>query len=203
MTEYVLSQIADLQSRLSSQEATIATLKSQLESQLGSHVGRGYSVAPMRMSVPLHDGRPPRGPRRDPRDPRDPRNRDPRDRDPRDPRDRRQSTPHPTLSLSDVLQKNENVTIEIKTGLNDGVQTYAVALTSFDGTNLNVTQCDLANSLVGMKSSKPGEVLYRFMEELKEAGHIKNTFGIAPWKLCFVERNGVRVSLEELRSTVG
>lgn len=188
MTEYVLSQIADLQSRLSSQEATIATLKSQL----GSQLGRGYSVAPMRMSVPLNDGRPPRGPRRDPRDPRN-----------RDPRDRRQSTPHPTLSLSDVLQKNENVTIEIKTGLNDGVQTYAVALTSFDGTNLNVTQCDLANSLVGMKSSKPGEVLYRFMEELKEAGHIKNTFGIAPWKLCFVERNGVRVSLEELRSTVG
>ena len=185
MTEYnnVLSQIADLQSRLSSQEATIASLKSQLD--------RGYSVAPMRMSVPLNDGRPPRGPRRDPRDPR------------RDPRDRRKTTPHPTLSLSDVLQKKENVTIEIKTGLNDGVQTYAVALTSFDGTNLNVTQCDLANSLVGMKSSKPGEVLYRFMEELKEAGHIKNTFGIAPWKLCFVERNGVRVSLEELRSTVG
>lgn len=184
MTEYnVLSQIADLQSRLSSQEATIASLTSQLN--------RGYSVAPMRMSVPLNDGRPPRGPRRDPRDPR------------RDPRDRRQTTPHPTLSLSDVLQKNENVTIEIKTGLNDGVQTYAVALTSFDGTNLNVTQCDLANSLVGMKSSKPGEVLYRFMEELKEAGHIKSTFGIAPWKLCFVERNGVRMSLEELRSTVG
>ena len=181
MTEYnnVLSQIAELQSRLSNQEATIASLKSQLD--------RGYSVAPMRISVPLHDGRPPRGPRRDTRDP----------------RDRRQTTPHPTLSLSDVLQRNEEVTIEIKTGLNDGVQTYAVALTVFDGTNLNVTQCDLATSLVGMKSSKPGEILYRFMEELKEGGQIKNTFGIAPWKLCFVERNGVRVSLEELRSTVG
>jgi len=178
MTEYnnVLSQIAELQSRLSNQEATIASLKSQLD--------RGYSVAPMRISVPLHDGRPPRGPRRDLRDP-------------------RRQTPHPTLSLSDVLQRNEEVTIEIKTGLNDGVQTYAVALTVFDGVNLNVTQCDLATSLVGMKSSKPGEILYRFMEELKEGGQIKNTFGIAPWKLCFVERNGVRVSLEELRSTVG
>jgi len=160
----------------------------------------------MRMSVPLNDGRPPRAPRRDNHDPRD--RRDPRDnhdrRDPRDRRGPRVSTPHPTLTLSDVISNNEKVTIQIKTGVDDnGVQSFTTALTVFDGTCLEVVECALANSLVGMKSSKPGEILYRFMEELKEGGHIKSTFGIAPWRLCFVERNGVRVSLEELRATVG
>lgn len=188
MTDYntLLAQLNELQTRVSKQDATLLSLKSQVE--------RGYSnVAPMRMSVPLNDGRPPRGPRRDPRDPRD-----------RDRRGPRVSTPHPTLTLSDVIIKNEKVTIQIKTGVDDnGVQSFTTALTVFDGTCLEVVECALANSLVGMKSSKPGEILYRFMEELKEGGHIKSTFGIAPWRLCFVERNGVRVSLEELRSTVG
>jgi hypothetical protein len=54
-----------------------------------------------------------------------------------------------------------------------------------------------------MKSSKPGEILYKFIDELKSSGHIKKTFTIAPWKLCFVERDGVKKSLEELRTTVG
>jgi hypothetical protein len=54
-----------------------------------------------------------------------------------------------------------------------------------------------------MKSSKPGEILYKFIDELKNSGHIKKTFTIAPWKLCFVERNGIKKSLEELRTTVG
>ena len=203
MTELnaVLSQLSDLQTRLSNQEATIASLKLQVE--------RGHSVSPMRLSVPLNDGRP-HGPRRDLRDLRDHRDpripRVPRDphipRVPRDPRDR-VSSPYPTLGLSDVIHKNELVTIEIKTGLVDGVQSYSTALALFDGVNLQVTECNLVESLVGLKSSKPGEILYKFMEALKEGGHIKNTFGIAPWRLCFVERNGVRVSLEELRATVG
>ena len=176
-----LAQLNDLQTRVSKQEATILSLKSQLE--------RGYSnVAPMRMSVPLNDGRP----------------RGPHDRrDPHDRRGLRVSTPHPTLTLSDVITTNEKVTIQIKTGVDNGDPSFTTALTVFDGTCLEVVECALANSLVGMKSSKPGEILYRFMEELKEGGHIKSTFGIAPWRLCFVERNGVRVSLEELRSTVG
>jgi hypothetical protein len=56
---------------------------------------------------------------------------------------------------------------------------------------------------VGKKTAKPGEILYKFIDELKNTGHIKRTFTIAPWRLCFVERDGVRKSLEELRSTVG
>ena len=190
MTDFnsiLLSQITDLQTRLSKQEVTISALKNQLERF-------GNNTPPMRMSFPLHTDRPPRS-----REPRAPRN-TPNTRDTRVPRS---STPYPTIGLSDVIQPNEHVTIQIKTGLTDGVQEYTTALAVFDGTNLKVTECDLAESLVGMTSSKPGEILYRFMESLKESGHIKNTFGIAPWRLCFVERNGVRVSLEELRNTVG
>ena len=196
--------MTDLQMRISKQESTITALKNQVERLSGQ-----TNVTPMRISVPLHDGRPPRAPRdnrdsraprRDPRDPRD--NRDNRDRDPRD-RKPRVGTPYPTMSLSDVIEPDEQVTIQIKTVLNDGVQEYATALTVFDGTELEVTDCELADSLVGLKSSKPGEILYKFMEALKDAGHIKNTFGIAPWRLCFVERNGVKKTLEELRSNVG
>jgi hypothetical protein len=189
MTDFnsiLLSQITDLQTRVSKQEITISSLKSQVERLSGNN------TPPMRMSFPLHGERPPRGPRA-------PRN-TPNTRDTRVPRS---STPHPTLSLSDVIHANEEVTIQIKTGLTDGIQEYTTARALFDGTNLKVTECTLVESLVGMISSKPGEILYRFMESLKESGHIKNTFGIAPWRLCFVERNGVRVSLEELRSTVG
>jgi len=104
------------------------------------------------------------------------------------------------LALSDVLHSGENVSFQIKTGSpSDDPQTTAEAVAVFDGTNLEVTQCNLVKSLVGMKSSKAGEVLYKFMESLKDLGHIKSTFGIAPWRLCFVERNGVRSTLEDLR----
>ena len=193
MTDFnsiLLSQMTDLQMRISKQDATITALKSQVDRLSGQ-----TNVTPMRISVPLHDGRPPRAPR-DSRAPR---------RDARDPHDRkpRVGTPYPTMSLSDVIEPDEEVTIQIKTVLNDGVQEYATALTVFDGTDLEVTDCELADSLVGLKSSKPGEILYKFMEALKDAGHIKNTFGIAPWRLCFVERNGVKKTLEELRSNVG
>jgi hypothetical protein len=54
-----------------------------------------------------------------------------------------------------------------------------------------------------MKSLKPGEIVYKFINELKNLGHINKTFSVAPWKLCFITRNGIRKSLEELCKTVG
>lgn len=111
---------------------------------------------------------------------------------------------YPTMSLSDVLKENEEVTIQVGTGKDsEGKFTYTTAQATFDGTDLNVTECELVSSLVGMKSSKPGEILYKFIDELKNTGHIKRTFTIAPWKLCFVTRNDTRMSLEELRNTIG
>jgi hypothetical protein len=108
------------------------------------------------------------------------------------------------MSLSDVLQKDEIVTIQVGTGKDsEGNFTNTTAKGTFDGNDLVINECDLVKSLVGMKSSKPGEILYKFIGELNNSGHIKKTFTIAPWKLCFVERNGVRKSLEELRNVVG
>jgi hypothetical protein len=105
------------------------------------------------------------------------------------------------VSLSDVLSKDERVTIQVGVGKDaDGKFTYTSALAVFDGSDLLVTECPLVSSLVGVKSSKPGEILYKFIDELKSAGHIKRTFTIAPWKLCSVERGGKTMTLEEVRS---
>jgi len=118
--------------------------------------------------------------------------------------DSREKAPHPTMALSDVLHNNEVVTIQVGTGKDtDGNFTNTTATAIFDGTDLNVTECSLAPSLISMKSSKPGEILYKFIDELKNSGHIKKTFSIAPWRLCFVDRDGVKKTLEELRNTVG
>lgn len=113
-------------------------------------------------------------------------------------------TAYPSMSLSDVLKNDESVTIQVGTGKdNEGNFIYTTATATFDGTNLCVTECEMVKSIVGMKSAKPGEILYKFIDELKNSGHIKKTFTIAPWKLCFVTRNNTRMSLEDLRTTVG
>lgn len=105
-------------------------------------------------------------------------------------------------SLSDILTTNENVTLQVITAKDsEGNNSYAKAIATFDGTELLVTECELDVSLVGMKSTKPGEILYKFIDHLKNAGHIKRTFTIAPWKLCSVERNGKFMTLEELRNS--
>lgn len=113
-------------------------------------------------------------------------------------------TAYPSMSLSDILKKDETVTIQVGTGKDsEGNFTNTTATATFDGTNLCVTECEMVESLVGMKSAKPGEILYKFIDELKSTGHIKKTFTIAPWKLCFVERDSIKQSLEQLRTTLG
>ncbi len=108
------------------------------------------------------------------------------------------------MSLSDVLKSGEEVSIHVHTGKDkDGDFIDSVAVATFDGTDLTVNECEDVPALVNMKSSKPGEILYKFIDELKGQGVIKKTFTIAPWRLCFVERDGSKKSLEELRSTVG
>ena len=104
------------------------------------------------------------------------------------------------LTIQDVLHLNETVTMEVgigKDAAGNFLQTTCV--TTFDGVSLTVTACELVPSLVGMSTTKPGEILYRFIEDLKNNGHVKKPFTIAPWRLCFVERNGKKMSLEELR----
>jgi hypothetical protein len=230
-TPVILAQLTDLQMRVTKQEATISALKAEVERLTGSSVNVNHTT--MKMSVPLRqhsgagyntaqEGRPSRsGDYRSNNESRPPRGAIPvtsgssgaaggggatgRTRPRMAPAlNAKERTPHPTMSLSDVLEKDEVVTIQVGTGKDaDGNFTNTTATAVFGGADLNVTECELVASLVGMKSSKPGEILYKFIAELEKSGHIKKTFSAPPWRLCFVERNGVRKSLEELRTTVG
>jgi len=206
-TPIVLTQLTDLQGRVTKQDAVIAALLSTVERLSGQTITVSDT---MRTSVPLRShqssDRPPRGrpqvagagagARAQAGKP--VRERQPiRERQPFKAKD----SGYPSVSLSDVLSKDEPVTIQVGVGKDaDGKFTYTSALAVFDGSDLLVTECPLVSSLVGVKSSKPGEILYKFIDELKSAGHIKRTFTIAPWKLCSVERNGKTMTLEEVRS---
>jgi hypothetical protein len=78
---------------------------------------------------------------------------------------------------------------------------FTTLTTVFDGKELVVTaaQDKAAESLIGMKSEKPGNILYKFRDALLAAGVIKKEFTIAPWKLCTVSRGGKQYNLEEIR----
>lgn len=104
----------------------------------------------------------------------------------------------PPVSLSALLKDGEEVTLEIGMSRENG--TYATCVTNFVGGELCVKKCDLVSSMVGQKSEKPGNLLYKFMTELHNGGHIQRMFKIAPWKLCSVVRDGKKMNLEELKS---
>jgi hypothetical protein len=77
--------------------------------------------------------------------------------------------------------------------------TTSLLTTTFDGTNLKVTGCDAVKSLVGIQSAKPGEILFKFMYGLVDAGLLQRTFNALPWRLASVMRNGLPVTLAQLR----
>lgn len=217
-TPVILAQLTDLQMRVTKQDALITALKAEVERLSGK--GPIVTAMPsipsgpiMNTSIPLRPSSnlPPitQG-RFEKRDTRDTRNAQDKSSKYDNPRSRPKVAPSGDkpatipMTLSDVVYKDEVVTIQVGTGKDsEGKFTNTTAKAVFDGTDLCVESCELAPSLVGLKSSKPGEILYKFIDALKEAGHIQRTFTIAPWKLCFVERAGVRKSLEELRSVVG
>jgi hypothetical protein len=106
------------------------------------------------------------------------------------------------IPLSTLLKVNEAVTFFVY--VEDGRERIrATAVSTFDGTNLVVKNCDLVPELAGMKTQKPGEILYKFIEELKSKGCIKRTFSVAPWKLCYVVRDGAELTLDQLRANMG
>jgi hypothetical protein len=223
-TPVILAQLTDLQMRLTKQDAQIAALKAEVERLSGKSITVATTQLPdvrniMNTSVPLRpnfgagqrdytssrDYAPHNGVRNNQDSSRDKYNKQDKYDSPRA-RPKVANTENTTktipMTLSDVVHKDEVVTIQVGTGKDsEGKFTYTTAKAVFDGADLCVESCELAPSIVGLKSSKPGEILYKFIDELKSTGHIKRTFTIAPWKLCFVERSGVRKSLEELRST--
>jgi hypothetical protein len=93
------------------------------------------------------------------------------------------------------------VTFGIFTGRDEtGAVKTSTVLATFDGTDLTVTQCDTVSSLVGLKTAKAGEILFKFMNGLKEAGLLERTFNALPWRLASVQRDGQKVTLAQLRA---
>lgn len=106
----------------------------------------------------------------------------------------------PTLALSEILNAGEVVTFGIFTGRDaTGALQTSTAVATFDGTDLTVTEC-VVGSLVGLKTSKAGEILFKFMNGLKEAGRIDRPFNALPWRLASVVRDGQKVTLAQLRA---
>lgn len=104
------------------------------------------------------------------------------------------------IALSDILFRGEVVTFGIHTGRDtSGGMTTSLLTTTFDGTNLTATNCDSVPSLVGIQSAKPGEILFKFMKGLIEVGLLQRTFNALPWRLASVMRNGLPVTLAQLR----
>ena len=116
------------------------------------------------------------------------------------PRSSRVSAPYPTIPLSAVLRPQEVVTFQVILHKDEnGQPVYGTMEAVFDGEKLKITKSDYVPSMVDVQSVKPGELLYRFIDDLKQAGHLKRTFTVAPWKLCSVVRDGNTLSLEVLR----
>lgn len=204
-------KISKLQSAVASLTASIATLTAevaQLSSKTFQHqtVKTSIPLLPMQQSTSRSYNRPETGRRPY----REMRNQTSQSRTAQSqtaqsrtaqPQASHQQTDAPrTIALSDILTTDEEVTFYVNTG-NDsnGNMTRTTAIASFNGTELVVSTCDLVPSLVGLQTQKPGEILYKFIEELKNANHIKRTFSVAPWKLCYVIRNGQQQTLDELR----
>lgn len=104
------------------------------------------------------------------------------------------------INLSQLLANGEEVTFRVIVSKDEnGNPTYTNTVATFDGTHFNVTSSELVPSLVGLTSSKPGEILYKLIDGLTQAGHLTRKFSIAPWRLCFVKRDGNYVSLNQLR----
>lgn len=200
----ILAQLTDLQMRLTKQDETISALKTEVERLSGrpisytkqnSHTGHSLKTAvPLQYKPHSCDNTHTIDTRQ---------NNNVKNNRPQIVKPHTNITDKVSYNLSDIIKKNEEITIKVGTGKDEEgnfLSTYAYA--NFDGNDLIVTQCELVPSLIGLKTSKPGEILYKFMEELKNSGHIKRTFSVGPWKLCFVQREGKLISLEELRNTV-
>jgi hypothetical protein len=178
---YSNNVISNLQQRLTYAENTIAYLVAEV--QRLSNPQQGFQTA-----IPLQPaGRRPYAPPR-PRVP---------SVSPSEPTTQDAPTPMP---LSEILQNGETVTFGIHTGRDaQGSVTTSFLSTTFDGTDLTVTECATVPSLVSTKSSKPGEILFKFMHGLVDAGLLQNTFNALPWRLASVTRDGQRVTLAQLR----
>lgn len=208
----IMAQLTDLQMRVTTHEATITALKQEIE-RLTRNNSRTMNVSAqpftpntgngrMMTSIPLQGNNAPSTPRR----PTNPSSTAapkkilrPRVQTQTESAEASGESQAIQISLNSILREGEDVMIRVGTGKDsEGRFQFTHCFANFDGNQLIVDKCELAPALVGMKSAKPGEILYAFMSNLKENGHINAMFKIAPWKLCSVERDGETVTLDKL-----
>lgn len=177
--------IQDLQSRVSAMENTISSLVTEVDRLSGF-----TTVTSLKTSIPLAPIQTGRIPYRNVIQ-----------RPNQGFRTGRTDEPAPTpVNLSEILNTGEDVTFTINTGRDaNGDFQKTTAITNFNGTDLTVKECKDVPSLVGLKSVKPGEILFKFMFALKETGVISRTFNALPWRLCSVQRDGQTQTLSQLR----
>lgn len=207
MIQMLLAQVTDLQRRVMSLEAAAAAAPAA--PKMPSLRGPGpVASAPhnsgrntVKHSVPLQSGRPATTSDTKPRS-------KPRIGGAGAPRSERPERPErpertsPPVALTAILNDGEEVTMTIGTGKDEeGNFTNTTCVAVFEGEQFTVTEAELAPELVNQTFKAPGEALYKFMDQLKQNGHIKRTFSVAPWKLCSVERDGKIVTLQDLRNT--
>jgi hypothetical protein len=189
--DFTSTLVLNLQQRVVCMENAIAFLTREVHrlSQTTPHVSQGFQTTiPLQ---PTSQGRRPYLPQQEP--------------SPRSPlisqsQTQSQQEDVQPITLSDILTNGEVVTFGIHTGRDAaGGMTTSLLTTTFDGTHLKVTGCDTVKSLVGIQSAKPGEILFKFMYGLVEAGLLQRTFNALPWRLASVMRNGLPVTLAQLR----
>jgi hypothetical protein len=106
------------------------------------------------------------------------------------------------IACSDLLKEGEEVTFEIGIGKNEeGILTIGSCKTKYSDGAFTVTDCPLMSSFNGQTFDKPGALLYKFLDLMRDSGVCKwKASSVAPWKYCSVQRNGKRVTLEQLRN---
>jgi hypothetical protein len=187
--DFTSTLVLNLQQRVVCMENTIGFLTREVHrlSQLTAPVPQGFQTTIPLQPVP--QGRRPYVPQQEPFVP---------FRAPLVPQLRHQDD-NP-VTLSDILTNGEVVTFGIHTGRDvSGGMTTSLLTTIFDGNNLKVTGCDAVPSLIGTQSTKPGEILFKFMHGLIKANMLQRTFNALPWRLASVMRNGLPVTLAQLR----
>lgn len=176
--EYILLKIAEIQNRLSMLENSIIVLQQTMKQT--PHLSYSQSL---KTSIPL-------GPHHEVQ-------RRPMFQQRDGAQDQEQE---PAMSLSELLNDGEVVTFSIIKGKDEnGNLLHSTLDAEYKDAQLTVTSCLDIPTLESVVSSKPGEILYKFMFALKERGIITRTFQALPWRLCSVLRDGQRVTLAQLR----
>ena len=204
MTQMILAQITDLQRRITNQDAVIASLKDEIASLRTTAPSVAPRATPHTIAPPpplpvtpfpttVAPGQQQRHLRKRPGIAPIP---------PATATGEGQKEQKPQWNLSTLLNENEEVTFSVGLGRDDrGMHSQFTTLSStFDGKEFLVTSAveECTKELIGMRSDKPGAILFKFIELLHTNSIIPEKFSVAPWKLCSVIRGGKRLTLEYL-----